>query len=102
MSCFGAAETRPGNNYRRGSAHAGGLMEEKILKLLRRPDYTPLNFPELLRRLGLPAHQQRQLDEALRHLERSGQIARIKQGNRYALPIEADLIPGRIRMNRQG
>ena len=27
-------------------------MEEKILKLLRRPDYTPLNFSELLQRLG--------------------------------------------------
>jgi ribonuclease R len=35
-------------------------------------------------------------------LERTGQIARIKQGNRYALPLAADLVPGRIRMNRAG
>ena len=35
-------------------------------------------------------------------MERSGQIARIKQGNRYALPLAADLVPGRIRMNRAG
>jgi ribonuclease R len=77
-------------------------MEEQILKLLRQPDYTPLDLPELLRNLNLPRHQQRQLEQTLGHLERTGQIARIKHGNRYALPIEADLVPGRIRMNRQG
>ena len=38
----------------------------------------------------------------LARLERQGQIARVKQGNRYALPLDADLVPGRIRMNRQG
>jgi ribonuclease R len=38
----------------------------------------------------------------LARLERNGQIARIKQGNRYALPLAADLVPGRIRMNRAG
>jgi ribonuclease R len=77
-------------------------MEEQILNLLRQPDYTPLDLSEMLRKLGLPRHQQRQLEQTLAHLERTGQIARIKQGNRYALPIEADLVPGRIRMNRQG
>src|SRR5262249_7189293 len=46
--------------------------------------------------------QQPQLVRSLARLERGGRIARIKQGNRYALPQEADLIPGRIRMNRQG
>src|SRR6266536_2463044 len=75
-------------------------MEEKILTLLRRPDYTPLNVSELLRQLGVPP--QKLLEQTLEHLERTGQIARIKHGNRYALPIEADLVPGRIRMNRQG
>ncbi|HWH70647.1 MAG TPA: ribonuclease R [Candidatus Sulfotelmatobacter sp.] len=77
-------------------------MEEKILNLLRRPSYTPLNVSELLRHLNLPRQQQKQLERVLAHLERSGQIARVKQGNRYALPSDADLVPGRIRMNRQG
>ncbi len=77
-------------------------MEDKILSLLRRPNYTPLNVVELLGRLGLPRHKQRELDHVLARLERSGQIARIKQGNRYALPLDADLVPGRIRMNRAG
>jgi len=50
----------------------------------------------------LPQNKQRQLEHVLAQLERTGQIARIKQGKRYALPLEADLVPGRIRMNRQG
>jgi ribonuclease R len=76
-------------------------MEEKILQFLRRPGYAPLNGPELARRLGL-AKQQREVERVLARMERAGQIVRIKKGNRYALPLEADLVPGRIRMNRQG
>src|SRR5579872_1439004 len=76
-------------------------MESKILKLLGRPDYTPLNVPELLQALGLARKQQQELQGVLARLERSGQIARVK-GNRYILPLDADLVPGRIRINRQG
>jgi ribonuclease R len=77
-------------------------MEEQILGLLRQPDYSPLNLPELGRALRLSQQDTRKLERILNALERSGQVARIKKGDRYALPIEADLIPGRIRMNRQG
>src|SRR3954447_25192132 len=76
-------------------------MEEKILKLLSRPNYTPLNIPELLQALGLGRNQQQELQRVIGGLERSGRVARIK-GNRYIIPQEADLIPGRIRINRQG
>ena len=77
-------------------------MENKILNLLRRPNYTPLNAAELRPKLGLTPSQQKQLEQVLGQLERRGQIARVKQGNRYALPVDADLVPGRIRMNRAG
>ncbi|HEV2207370.1 MAG TPA: ribonuclease R [Verrucomicrobiae bacterium] len=77
-------------------------MENKILDLLGRSDYTPLNRAELLGALGLPRNQARPLERALEQLELGGQVARVKQGNRYVLPLEADLVPGRIRMNRQG
>ena len=76
-------------------------MESKVLKLLSRPDYTPLNVPPLLQALGLAANQQQELQRELAALERSGQIARIK-GNCYIRPLDADLVPGRIKMNRQG
>src|SRR5688500_13768901 len=77
------------------------MIKEQIISLLSRKDYVPANIPELLRHLGLRPDHQQELQRALRELEQTGQIARIK-GNRYIRPREADLISGRIRMNRQG
>ena len=76
-------------------------MESRVLKLLSQSDYVPLNVPELLRALGLTRNQQQALQKILAELESSGQIARMK-GNRYARALDADLVPGRIRINRQG
>jgi len=76
-------------------------MEEQILRLLGRRDYAPANVPELLRHLRLAPHRQQELQGVLRRLEQSGRIARTK-GNRYIQSREADLVPGRIRINRQG
>jgi ribonuclease R len=76
-------------------------MDEKILNLLGRNDYTPSNVPELLRALGLRLNQQQELQRALQSLEKSGQIVRTK-GNRYIKSREADLVPGVIQINRQG
>src|SRR6266850_2627463 len=76
-------------------------MKEQIVRCFGRKEYVPANVPELLRLLRLPANRQQELQAALRELELAGRVARIK-GNRYILPSEADLIPGRIRMNRKG
>jgi ribonuclease R len=77
------------------------IMKDQIVRLLGQKDYVPANVPELLRLLRLPPTRQQVLQGALRELEQTGRVARIK-GNRYIQPREADLIPGRIRMNRQG
>jgi ribonuclease R len=77
------------------------FMKDQIIRLLSQKNYVPANVPELLRLLRLAPNRQQELQRALRELEQAGQIARIK-GNRYIQPREADLIPGRIRMNRQG
>lgn len=76
-------------------------MEEQILKLFGQRNYSPANVPELLRHLRLSRNRQQDLQRALRVLEQSGRIVRTK-GNRHILAREADLIPGRIRINRQG
>ena len=76
-------------------------MENEILKLLGRGDYAPANIPELLQQLGLARNRQQDLQRELHRLELGGRIARVK-GNCYILPREADLIPGRIRINRAG
>jgi ribonuclease R len=76
-------------------------MESQLLRLLSRSDYTPCNLGQLLQRLGLPAARQEPLQEALRRLEQNGQILRTK-GDRYIQSRQAGLVPGRIRVNRQG
>jgi ribonuclease R len=76
-------------------------MKDQILRLLQQKDYIPANVPELLRALRLAPNRQQELQAVLQKLEQAGAVARIK-GNRYVLPREADLIPGRIRMNRAG
>jgi exoribonuclease R len=76
-------------------------MEEQILRLLGQKDYAPANVPEMLRLLRWPPNRQQELQRMLRTLEQTGRITRTK-GNRYILSREADLIPGRIQINRQG
>jgi ribonuclease R len=76
-------------------------MEESILRLLARRDYTPSDFRQLLSRLGLGPDKQTPLQQTLRRLEQNGQIVRTK-GNRYIQSRQADLVPGVLRVNRQG
>src|SRR5580700_2406735 len=76
-------------------------MENQILKYLGGTDYIPANVPELLHQLGWTRNRQQELQRVLQGLVTTGRVARIK-GNCYILPQEADLIPGRIRMNRAG
>ncbi|MGE3313019.1 MAG: ribonuclease R [Limisphaerales bacterium] len=76
-------------------------MKEQLLNLLGSKAYFPADAAGLARHLALRPAQQRDLRHALNELEQTGRVARIK-GHRYILPREADLIPGRIRMNRQG
>lgn len=76
-------------------------MKDQTIRLLSHKNYVPLTAENLRRHLRVHPERQREFELTLRKLEQTGQIARIK-GNRYVRPREADLIPGRIRMNRQG
>jgi len=76
-------------------------MEQRILNLLAQKDYVPLSAENLQRHLRITPDREPEFNRALRKLERDGKIALIK-ANRYTLTSDADLIPGRIRMNRAG
>ncbi len=68
-------------------------MKESLLRLLGHKTYVPANVPELLHHLRLRPDRLQELQKVLG--------VRTK-GNRYILPGEADLISGRILMNRSG
>jgi len=76
-------------------------VKEQLLNLLGAKSYFPADATELARELRLKPAQQPEFQHVLNDLEQTGRVARIK-GHRYILPAEADLISGRIRMNRQG
>jgi len=69
--------------------------------VLAEKDYVPLSAENLQRHLRVAPDREPEFTRALRKLERDGKIACIK-ASRYVLASDADLIPGRIRMNRAG
>jgi ribonuclease R len=76
-------------------------IKQKILALLRGPKYRPLDKKELARALGFKDENRQSLKEALRDLERAGEIARIRK-NRYVLPEAADLVTGKLQVHQAG
>jgi len=77
------------------------MMREQILRLLEQKNYVPFSAESLQRHLRVPAEREPEFQRTLQKLERDGEIAQIK-GTRYVRASDADLVPGRIRMNRQG
>ncbi len=79
----------------------GRKIREQVLALLERKDYRPLNIIDIARELGLTGTQRNGLRRTLRELERAGDIARIRK-NRYVLPVEADLVTGKLSIHQAG
>src|SRR5437773_898941 len=79
----------------------GRKIREQILGLLASPEYRPLDKSELAKALGRKSGVRMGLNQALRELERSGEIARIRK-NRYVLPAEADLVTGTLSIHQAG
>ena len=76
-------------------------LKAKILSLMRAPKYRPLDKIEFSRALGMKSDHRGALKQALRDLERAGDIARIRK-NRYVLPAEADLVTGKLQIHQSG
>jgi ribonuclease R len=79
----------------------GAQLREQILRVLRAPKYRPLDKAELAKVLGRKSGVRMGLNEVLRQMEQSGEIARIRK-NRYVLPSEADLVTGTLHVHQAG
>src|SRR2546429_1231709 len=82
-------------------ASNGRKIQEQILALLGSADYRPLDKSELAKALGRKSGVRMGLNQALRDLERAGEIARIRK-NRYFLPPVADLVTGTLHIHQAG
>jgi ribonuclease R len=79
----------------------GRTIREKVLALLRAPDYRPRDRNEIARELGLKGRESVSVRKTLRELENGGEIVRIRK-NRYVLPSEADLVTGKLSIHQAG
>src|SRR5438132_5139610 len=79
----------------------GRKIQEQILALLGSADYRPADKNELAKALGRKSGVRMGLNQALRDLERAGEIARIRK-NRYVLPPAADLVTGKLHIHQAG
>ena len=77
-------------------ASNGRKIHQQILALLARKDYQPLDKDGLAKTLGRKSGVRMGLSQALRELERAGEIARIRK-NRYVLPARRILLPASYR-----
>jgi ribonuclease R len=79
----------------------GRNIREKVMALLRAPDYRPRDRNEIAQALDAKGRDRVQVGKMLRDLERAGEIVRIRK-NRYVLPAEADLITGKLSIHQAG
>src|SRR5438045_3554168 len=79
----------------------GRTIREKLLTLLRMPDYRPSDRDEIARVLRLQGRDRVEVRKTLRELEHAGEIVRIRK-NRYVLPAEADLVTGKLSIHQAG
>jgi hypothetical protein len=86
---------------RRQSGAGPGGLRDRILTLLRAPNYEPLDKAGITSALGLSPDESAQLRSVLRTMEQEGVIAVIRK-DRYILPEEANLCTGILRFSRGG
>jgi len=79
----------------------GSEVKSKILALLAKRDYRPLDRKQIARALGLKGGQAGAVQKILRDLERSGEIVRVRK-DCYILPAEADLVTGKLSIHQAG
>src|ERR1700731_4629688 len=79
----------------------GRTIREKVLTLLRAPDYRPRDRNEIARALGLQGRDRVAVRKTLTGLEHPGDSVRIRK-NCYVLPSEADLVTGKLSVHQAG
>jgi ribonuclease R len=76
-------------------------MELRLMELMKREDYIPLNTRQLAEQLNLGKSQIDELQTIIDECLQTGTIVRLKK-NRYCLPKDADLITGMVRFRQNG
>jgi ribonuclease R len=76
-------------------------LENRLLELLRRKDYTPLHAGEIARALGLDKRDEKKLGPLVHQLLSQGLVAQVKQ-ERLVIPRDADMQSGSVKFRQSG
>ncbi len=76
-------------------------LEDRLLALLRQPDYSPMRVEQLGDTLKLDAREAKKLRPLIHHLLNQGLVAKVKQ-DQYVIPHDADLGTGVIKFRPSG
>lgn len=76
-------------------------VRDKIIELMRKRDYVPLQKEEIVSQLKGKKNQREAIASCLDDLLRTGEVVRIKK-NRLVLPRDANLVTGRIVFRQSG
>src|SRR5437764_1430367 len=79
----------------------GRTIRDKILQLLRGPDYQPIDQNEIAQVLHAKGRERGDVRRTLCELEHAGDVVRIRK-DRYVLPSEADLVTGKLSIHQAG
>src|SRR5256714_14097396 len=79
----------------------GRTIRDKILQLLRGPDYQPIDQNEIAQVLHAKGRERGDVRGTLCELEHAGDVVRIRK-DRYVLPSEADLVTGKLSIHQAG
>ncbi|HPA17102.1 MAG TPA: ribonuclease R [Verrucomicrobiae bacterium] len=77
------------------------MRDDQIMGVLKAARGAPLDVHGIRSKLGLKASELESLKLALLRLEAAGRIVLVK-ADQYALPRQADMVPGRLRVHRTG
>jgi len=77
------------------------IFKNRIVKLLKHTDYTPLKLAQLAKALGVSSENYPQFKSAFDQLRRAGRVA-IGTGNLVSLPAMSGRIIGTFRANQKG
>lgn len=91
----------PRSRSTQSSSGSPESLRSRLLALLGRPRYQPLDTVGLSRELGVSSDDRSELRRELKKMESEGLVALIRK-NRYVLPESADLLSGVIQFHQGG
>ncbi|MDI6715461.1 MAG: ribonuclease R [Actinomycetota bacterium] len=76
-------------------------LQKRIIKLMSKKGYVPIDIDGFVKALGMPGIDKQEVKKALEVLESEGRVVKTKK-EKYALPAQLDMVVGEFMANKAG